>query len=285
MKMTYLASAKINLNLHITDRLDNGFHMLDSLVYFTRIIGDHISIQGDEQHDTPLLSISGAFSNGLTTNDNLICRAAQLFQEYYDISHTPALHLVKNLPIASGIGGGSSDAAAAIHLLTDYFSKNITDDFIQKLCHLGADIPVCLFQKNCHMSGIGEKITAIDMPRIYLVLVNPLKTVATPEIFGQYRTSDMSFSKAQVLGPMDHLPAFIDQLSHSHNDLQPPAIALLPDIQDILQHIDKTQGCQLSRMSGSGATCFGIYKTKNDAGNAKNSLQKTLPHHWIQADI
>ena len=220
MKKTYLAPAKINLNLMITDRLENGFHLLDSLVYFSKTIGDQLSYDDVALSPRPHLMITGPFAKGLDAgNDNLICRAAQIFQDYYNIEKLPSLSLEKNLPIASGIGGGSSDAAATIHLLADYFDQEVTPDLVEQLCQLGADIPVCLLQRNCHMSGIGEKLTVIDMPHLSMVLINPLKTVSTPAIFKEYRSADTDFSAAQEITQFHEVEALISQLKKTRNDL------------------------------------------------------------------
>lgn len=285
MKKTYFAPAKINLNLMITDRLDNGFHLLDSLVYFSKLVGDTLHYDESQLTEMPLLSISGNFSNDLDTGaDNLICRAAHIFQNHHQISKIPTLHLEKKLPIASGIGGGSSDAAAVIHLLSDYFDKEITAELIDQLCNLGADIPVCIAQNNCHMAGIGEKITPLNMPDLHLILINPLKTVSTPEIFKHYRHSDQHFSSPQTLPDISETSSLIAHLKATSNDLQSPAMTLLPCIQGIISRLEQDPNCLMARMSGSGATCFGIYTNQEKAKEAMHKLQQHYPNYWIVAD-
>lgn len=286
MEKSYLAPAKINLDLHITGRLDNGFHLLDSLVYFTHHIGDKITLKPSEMRTQPLLTISGAFAHELSAEqDNLVCRAAACFQNHYNLPKIPALHLQKDLPIASGIGGGSSDAAAVIHALAGYFNKDITEGLITELCQLGADIPVCITQAPCHMSGIGEIITPTPMPRCHMVLINPLQSVSTPAIFQEYRKSGAHFSETSKRPVFPNFSDFIAHLNNTHNDLQPPANALLTQIDAMLEAIMRTENCHLARMSGSGATCFGLYATATDAMAAAKELQESFPTYWVKADV
>ena len=236
------APAKLNLALHVTGRRADGYHLLDSLVCFADI-GDRVTLTPG-----PLsLTIDGPFAAGLAAEaDNLCLRAARL------AGGQAALHLHKTLPVASGIGGGSADAAAVLRGLA-----RMGHPLPERAERLGADVPVCLMGLPARMQGIGERLTPLPaLPPLHLVLVNPGLAVPTPAIFAQLDRRDGA--------PLPPIPAFLDApaligwLQGMRNDLQPPAIALAPVIAEVLQALD-AQGAQLARMSGSGATCFGLF--------------------------
>nr|WP_276515118.1 4-(cytidine 5'-diphospho)-2-C-methyl-D-erythritol kinase [Pseudemcibacter aquimaris] len=278
-----MAPAKINLDLLITGRREDGYHLLDSLVVFTEF-GDELYI---EKSDSLSLDITGPFSNGLTVNeDNLVLRAAKLIAEEAKIQPNFKFHLVKNLPVSSGIGGGSSDAAAAIKLIIELFNLEISDERLNEIgLKLGADIPVCLLGQTSHMSGIGEKLVPFDIKDdLYLLLVNPSISVSTPEIFKEYKIENHEFDKERHFSKNEvHLPFILDALNNSHNSLQSAAVSKKSVIQDVISAIDTTEGLLLSRMSGSGATCFGIYSSEKDCHNAYELIIKEKNNWWVKS--
>jgi len=279
------ARAKINLALHVTGRRDDGYHLLDSFVVFADI--------GDLLHITPAqqtgLEISGPFGDGLRVEgDNLVLRA---FQNLSNALQQPlpgtGFQLEKNLPISSGIGGGSADAAAALNGLVDLWQVDINQQDLAKIAlSIGADVPVCLAGLNCRMRGIGEDLTSIDnFPRMDCVLINPRVGVSTPEVFKQLA---LPVDRA-AFAPMSDLPAstqtgaWIDWLGAARNDLQDVAIKLTPVIERSLSALEQTGSCQLARMSGSGATCFGLFANGDDARKAADLIAGEHPDWWVVA--
>lgn len=259
--VTQLAPAKINLTLHVTGQRPDGFHLLDSLVVFADF--------GDTLHLTPgplSLTINGPFAAGLSAKDDNLClRAARLAEG------EAAIRLVKNLPVASGIGGGSADAAAVLRVFDAHPDQVET---------LGADVPVCLAGVPVRMRGLGEILDPIGpLPPLSLVLVNPGKGLATPAVFRALERRDNPAMPA-------HLPEFPDAgrliafLAECRNDLEAPAITLLPEIADCLAAL-RGAGAALARMSGSGATCFGIFDNPVKAEAAAQSLAR--PGWWVRA--
>lgn len=263
------APAKVNLALHVTGRRDDGYHLLDSLVMFADV-GDRITV---ERATGTKLTITGPMSDGVpATEDNLVLRAARL------MGIDAKIHLEKVLPHAAGLGGGSSDAAATLRALAGLTGKPIPDDVVG----LGADVPVCLGNLAARMRGIGEDVQTLhDMPALHAVLVNPNIPLSTAQVFA-------ALQEAENPGLPDDLPsgrdasALIDWLRGQRNDLQAPAIASEPRIAQVLDAIDVTSGCRLARMTGSGATCFGLYLDADNAGSAAGRLAETYPSWWVR---
>lgn len=273
MQINELARAKINLCLHVTGQRSDGYHMLDSIVAFADI-GDQISITPKVGFS---LTIDGPFAGGLSVGqDNLVLRAAQL---YADHCEGAAITLTKNLPVASGIGGGSADAAATLRALSRMTDTPLPAD---AGLSLGADVPVCLHSSACQMQGIGDKITPIaDFPNLSAVLVCPKAGVATSLVFEAIIQKDNpSISELPIdgLGP-ENIVLFIDQ---QRNDLEAPSADLIPEISQCLAAI-RNQGALLARMSGSGATCFGLFSCVKDARNAADHLQVAHSDWWVKA--
>ncbi|MBX3596920.1 MAG: 4-(cytidine 5'-diphospho)-2-C-methyl-D-erythritol kinase [Rhizobiaceae bacterium] len=269
------APAKINLALHVTGKRPDGYHLLESLVVFTEV-GDRISV-AEASHDA--FEISGPFAQGLECDaSNLVLRARDAFR-----AHTPCskirITLEKNLPIASGIGGGSSDAAATLRALARLTGKN--DDLSPLAAKLGADVPMCLPRKPLIARGIGEIIEQISsFPRLWLVLVNPGVHVATPLVF-----KGLTDPNNASLPPMPAHPDFsslVEWLRESRNDLQIPAEALAPQIITAMAAIASTQPA-FARMSGSGATCFGLYPNQSAAERAAATIRARRPEWFVAA--
>ncbi|WP_166417561.1 4-(cytidine 5'-diphospho)-2-C-methyl-D-erythritol kinase [Cochlodiniinecator piscidefendens] len=265
------APAKVNLALHITGQRGDGYHFLDSLVVFAGV-GDTLSVQDS---DVLSLQIDGAFGEGLhAEKDNLVLRVARLM----DISKA-ALWLEKDLPIASGIGGGSADAAAALRLLSRHFGQALPSE--KDTLTLGADVPVCLRGTPVRMRGIGDILEHVpSLPPCFMVLVNPGVGVSTPAIFKSLtRRNNASMEMTDQFSTFAEL---IIWLRGQRNDMQAAAISIAPEIADVLVALEGVQGCALSRMSGSGATCFGLFETKEAAAQAEQHLREQHPDWWVQ---
>lgn len=257
------APAKLNLTLHVTGRRADGYHLLDSLVVFLEV-GDVVTITPG-----PLaLTLGGPFGAALSDDPNNLClRAARL------AGAEVAIALEKNLPVASGIGGGSADAAAVLRAL---------DCRPPHPEQLGADVPVCLAGRSSRMQGLGEIVTPLPaLPALHLVLVNPLRALSTPAVFGALACRENP--------PMPEiLPEFTDAegltgfLRTCRNDLEAPAISLMPEIADCIAALDGA-GARLARMSGSGATCFGIFADADAARAARARIAAAHPGWWVVA--
>ncbi len=275
------APAKINLALHVTGQRADGYHLLETLVTFTEA-GDTIRIR---DADADSFSISGPFGDLLRAGDggdNLVTRAKDLLRDALASTGQPAppvaIHLEKNLPVASGIGGGSADAAATLRGLLRHWRAGIAPDALASMAlTLGADVPMCLESRSLIARGIGEDIEPVtDLPELVMVLANPLKAVSTPEIFRRLQT------KTNAPLPASATIGWMDFLAQSRNDLQPSAQALLPEIGEIIGLLSE-EGAALVRMSGSGATCFGIFHSLEAAKKAETSLRKKRPGWYFQA--
>jgi 4-diphosphocytidyl-2-C-methyl-D-erythritol kinase len=262
------APAKINLYLHVVGRRADGYHLLDSLVVFARI-GDRLTVSPSDELS---LSVTGPFAAALGTEaDNLVLRAARALAAQAGIAASSALVLEKNLPVASGIGGGSADAAAALRLLSRFWGLGSVD-LAELAGTIGADVPVCLAGQPALMSGIGEILTpAPKLPDVGIVLVNPGVAVSTPSVF---RARSGPFSDRAQLpesGWRDSV-SLVDCLRATRNDLELPARLLEPGIADALDVVAAAPGCLMARMSGSGATCFGLFPTPEAARMAARAI-------------
>ncbi|QFT68614.1 4-diphosphocytidyl-2-C-methyl-D-erythritol kinase [Labrenzia sp. THAF35] len=275
-----LARAKVNLALHITGQQPDGYHLLDSLVVFPQI-GDRLAIEAAGELD---LQVEGPFARDLTgpVEDNLILKAVRSFAEKACIDVPQVrLTLTKRLPVASGIGGGSSDAATTLRLLEDFTGTYLAEEDLHALAlTLGADVPVCLFPEPQIMRGIGGDLSAgPDLPPCGIVLVNPRVGVSTPEVFKSMEQRDNA--------PMDLMPekfetlaSLVAYLASCRNDLQDPAKGLCPEIGQVLSELEADTRVDLARMSGSGATCFGLCEL-NAAMDVERALRSSHPDWWI----
>lgn len=279
---TVFAPAKINLFLHVTGRRGDGYHLLDSLIAFAGI-GDRITV---EPSDELTLRVTGPFSGSLpASGDNLVMRAARALAEKGQLASSIGATIVleKNLPVSSGIGGGSADAAATLKALRSLWSVPVDDAALAAMgLVLGADIPVCLQSRTSRMQGIGEKIEpARPLPQVSVVLVNPGVAVSTVGVFA--RRSGGFSDRAEDAGPWDDAAAMADGLRRSRNDLTDAAVSLEPVIGDVLAALDAVQGCLVARLSGSGATCFGLFANEGAASRAADSVSAAHPGWWVRA--
>jgi 4-diphosphocytidyl-2-C-methyl-D-erythritol kinase len=275
---TEAAPAKINLSLRITGRRADGYHLLDSLVVFASV-GDRVEATAD---DALSLTVRGPLAAGLAAEpDNLVLRAARALAEVAGVRAGARITLEKNLPVASGIGGGSADAAATLRALMRLWGVGdaiTVPALIAMAARLGADVPVCLRPAPAIMRGIGEVLSpAPALPEFGLALVNPGAAVSTADIF---RARDPGFAEPTAWpdGGWPDVAALVADLRRAPNDLEPAARRLCPPISDALAALAATPGCLLARMSGSGATCFGLFATETEAAVAAASCAR--PGCW-----
>lgn len=275
-----LARAKINLYLHVVGRRLDGFHLLDSLVVFAET-GDEIAVAAS---DTLSLKIVGPFAANLgADDDNLVLRAARGLRDLAGVKSGAAITLTKNLPVASGIGGGSADAAATLAALAALWNISPDRAALERLAlTLGADVPVCLAGKASFMGGIGEEIvSAGKLPSAHILLVNPGIATPTPAVF---KARQGGFSNAERWDqPPANAQALAAALMSRGNDLTEAAITVTPAIRDVLAAIGETERCLLARLSGSGATCFGIYADAAEAEAAGRAIRAVQPGWWAVA--
>jgi len=266
-----LAAAKINLALHVTGRRGDGYHLLDSLVAFADI-GDFISVRGAAELR---LRVTGPMADDVPDGgDNLVLRAARAL----DPARGAEITLEKHLPVASGIGGGSADAAACLRALSDLWQVPLPAQ--KAVLGLGADVPVCLAGGFCRMRGIGEVLEQVKTaPVFHAVLVNPGFSLSTPVVFSALKRRDNPALGA--LPRSDCLEDWVRFLGAARNDLEGPATLLMPEITEVLTALKGQEGCVLARMSGSGATCFGLFSTKDQAQKAADDLIKGPRNWWV----
>lgn len=272
------APAKINLALHVTGKRADGYHLLHSLVVFAKI--------GDVVHATSspaglTLKLEGPFAAALDPgSNNLVLRAAQALRLGAGIRAGATLRLEKNLPIGSGLGGGSADAAASLRLLSRLWNIALPEEEMHNIAlELGADVPMCLASKSCLAGGIGEILeSAPPLPPFALILVHPGIPTFTADI---YRNFARPFSPLLPrLRPLRTIEEFAAWLAPTRNDLQFPAMALAPEIAQAQDALSSQPGCLLARMSGSGSTCFGIFDSVNRARRAHEAIRLGHPGWW-----
>lgn len=281
------APAKINLYLHVTDRYPNGYHALDSLVVFTRL-GDTVEIAEAAKAGGISLTCDGPFSDQLSgPDDNLVTEAARMLAVATGNTDKGIdIRLTKRLPVASGIGGGSADAAATIRALATLWGLGDRPDMLFEVAlSLGADVPMCLGSRAravCRVSGIGDEVApSPPLPSLHLVLVNPGVAQPTPAVF-KARTGDFS-PPDPIDEPGGSAEALAEQLAGRRNDLTDAAISLTPVIAEVIGALSQSPNCLLARMSGSGATCFGLFRDGGDAETAAGLLRERHEDWWIRA--
>lgn len=275
--LSELARAKVNLDLLITGRRSDGYHELDSLVAFADI-GDELTI---EPARDLTLELSGPFAHRLgAVEDNLVLRAAHELAQVAGIRPSARLRLDKRLPVAAGLGGGSADAAAALRGLRRLWQLRLDDGALAGIAQrLGADVPVCLLSHPARMRGIGEQVEPMSgLAVLQLLLVNPGFPLATAAVFRELPPTSIGPRSAE-------LPAVPDLpwLLGSRNVLELPARALLQVIGEVLTTFAGIPGCRLARMSGSGATCFGLFDEPSQAKSAEGAISQAHPEWWVMA--
>lgn len=258
-----LAPAKLNLALHVTGQRADGYHLLDSLVVFTEL-GDLVSVAEGPM----LLTIGGPFAAMIPPGDDNLCiKAARA------VGASVAILLDKHLPPASGIGGGTADAAAVLRALGRVPDRPEA---------LGADLPACIQSRSLRMQGVGEILTSVDLPPLHLVLVNPGVEIPTPAVFAALESRDNP-----GLPDLPHDPdvaSLVGWLRETRNDLQPPALRIAPVVGECIGALDGA-GAMLARMSGSGATCFGIFSDAELARKAVRQIAGDRPEWWVRDTV
>ncbi len=285
------APAKINLALHITAKNSQGYHQLESLIVFAKI-SDRIKISPNNTNKNDRLRISGSFSFDLSDenlNDNLILQALRIFRKNWPNKLPQALNieLEKNLPIASGIGGGSADCAATLRLLNKIASNQISIQELEKLAlNLGADVPMCLNSKPVIVSNIGEIIKPLKtFPNAYIILINPKILISTKQIFSLLNNPNntgLPEINNKYIDGFENLEQLTKWLKSTRNDLLPAALSIAPIIKQIIDKLKNTPNCLFTSMSGSGATVFGLFANLKDAENAALLMNEKWPHFWIK---
>jgi 4-diphosphocytidyl-2-C-methyl-D-erythritol kinase len=277
------APAKVNLALHVTRRREDGYHDLESLVVFAGV-ADELTAR---TADADTLAITGPFGPGLSAGEgNLVSRAISAFRTRWPdaVPERLALTLIKNLPVAAGIGGGSADAAAALRIMMARARTSIPPNELADLAaRLGADVPACLVSLPLVARGVGEVLAPLtSFPPGHLVLVNPLVPLPTADVFRRLRAHD-NYPMPQLPTPLTRPAQLGIWLAETRNDLQPPAVKLVPAIGNIIEELAATQGCMLARMSGSGATVFGLFGSEGQAHQAAQVMRANNPDHWVAA--
>lgn len=273
--VTEIAYAKVNVALHVRARRDDGYHALESLFVFAE---DGDRLEGWENEDGAIdLTLDGPFGATLDAGaDNLVVRAARALQAYLGEQRGAAIRLTKNLPVASGIGGGSADAAATLRLLARLWDVRIDDGELAGLAlDLGSDVPACVASVTQMVAGRGERLArhAVDgLDACPMLLVNPGVGVSTARIFAGWDRVDR--------GPLDgsSLAALRDS---GRNDLEAPALAIAPVIGDVLATLAAQENVLLARMSGSGATCFALFRSDRALAAAAQAMRQAQPDWWV----
>jgi 4-diphosphocytidyl-2-C-methyl-D-erythritol kinase len=285
--MDILAPAKLNLYLHIIGKRTDGYHNLDSLMAFTDI-GDRVIFEPANEF---AFKIEGPFSKAFKAQEmlaseeskNLAVKAVWLVSKKINKKPDFRLTLIKNLPLASGLGGGSSDAASVLWGLSKIWGLSKEPDIFENIAFsLGADVPACFLAKTVRATGIGDVLDNVpDISDFYTVLVNVKKHSSTQEIFSNYHKPLKEVVK--IPENLNLYQNLIDFLSSQENDLESLVIDKIPEISTALSLLDEQDGCSIARMSGSGATCFGLFENENDALNAAENILFRKPDWWVRA--
>jgi 4-diphosphocytidyl-2-C-methyl-D-erythritol kinase len=285
------ARAKVNLTLRVVGRRVDGYHDLESVVAFADCADQLSLLPGKElelKTTGPLADACGA------DGDNLVLKAARLLAERVPDLQTGIFTLHKVLPVAAGIGGGSADAAAALRLLARANELVINDARVNEVARLtGADVPVCVPSLPCVMTGVGESLQPLNLPKLPCVLVNPRVAVATKDVFAALglRSGELRVGIADVLRAIAWPEAgasvedWVEAFAASSNDLESPAMRIQPVIGEVISALNATDGAWLSRMSGSGATCFAIYENTAEAGRAAEKIRRDHPEWWVHSGV
>jgi 4-diphosphocytidyl-2-C-methyl-D-erythritol kinase len=285
--LTERAPAKINLTLHVLGRRGDGWHELESLVVFSRS-GDQLSLVPG-----PVLSLNvfgPTAAEAGSTDDNLVCKAARHLAARVDGLRLGAFQLEKRLPVAAGIGGGSSDAAAALRLLARANTLPLDDPRLMDAARAtGADVPVCLAAKGRMMMGFGDTLgPVIELPPLMALIVNPRQPVETKHVFARMNIpvgTETKFGRHPDI--VSGLPpdALYTLLRKGRNDMESAACTIAPIIGDVLAVLAAAPGCKLARMSGSGATCFALFADCKTAARARKTILNAHPEWWVKVSL
>lgn len=282
MLKSEFAPAKINLTLEILGRRPDGYHELRSLVAFAQDVGDVVAFTAG---NSSAVETTGPFAGDIG-GSNLVDKAIAAFAEKMPGATPNRLSLVKNLPVASGIGGGSADAAAALRLLASIYPEVSERDLSRVARALGADVPVCVRSRPVVMTGVGEALDEIALPHdLYAVLVNPLVDVPankTSQVFAALGAATLANPPSK-----EPVPRFLDvddviaYAKTRGNDLQAPARTLFPIIDSVLSELRKIEGGLLAQLSGAGPTCFLLFASRREAEAGASALQRRHRDWWV----
>jgi 4-diphosphocytidyl-2-C-methyl-D-erythritol kinase len=281
MRIEKVAPAKLNLNLHITGRRDDGYHLLDSIMVFTQW-GDHVAV---ELSDNPSVSMIGnhalSLADALLSADrdspNLAVKALYLMADA--TGHAPNIKITveKNIPAGAGLAGGSSDAAAVMHALNELWDCGFTIDRLSEIgLKIGAEMPVCLHARPARVQGIGDIITPVDIAPLNIVIAWPESPLLTADVFQAFRQQNAGFDERFTLS--DNI---IEDIQKTKNTLTKTAIQLCPEIGSILDILHNQKGCLCARMTGTGSACFGVFDTITNAEKAANQFTRALATQTI----
>ncbi len=273
------AWAKINLYLHVTGRRPDGYHEIDSLIVFAGI-GDRLQVTASDRLE---LQVSGPLAAAVPAGaENLVLRAARALSQTCGPAGGARIGLEKHLPVAAGLGGGSADAAAVLTALGEHWQVPLARPGLHEIAlGLGADVPVCLYGRPAFAAGIGERLKrAPPLPPAWLVLVNPGAALATADVYAA-RAGGFS-APARWTKTLPDLNALVGRLAGLRNDLEVPARTLAPEVDEALTLIGRQSDVLLARMSGSGATCFGLFAARPGADRAAAAISAERPHWWIR---
>ncbi len=285
VSVTVDAPAKINLALHVTGRRDDGFHLLDSLVGFAGIC-DRVTVS---PADDITLTVTGPEADNVpTTDDNLAVQAAQFIRTLLNINTGVNIVLDKHIPVSAGLGGGSADAAAVLKACRRLWDKPLNNsiDDVALANVLGADVPVCHFGRAARVTGIGETVAAVTAwPNAWMVLVNPRVPLSTAQVFDAFsEPADEQQTESFIAsGWGASAEDFADRLKQSQNSLTDTAKSLAPVIGEVLTALEAAPNCLLTRMSGSGPTCFSLFDTEAYAQAAAATLSAEESSWWVRS--
>lgn len=274
--------AKINLYLEIVGKDQKNYHLLDSLMALIDI-KDKIIF---EESNALSFEIKGSAEFLLNENwqDNIIIKTVKLLSEKYGFNPKLKITLEKNIPVAAGLGGGSSNAATTLLMLDEFYNLKLSkEELLKHALTLGADVPFFINGKMAIATGVGEILepVAFDAKNVFLLIVNPKKPLITAKVFAEFSKTHLTFQSS--VHAKD--PDLIHFIKNRQNDLQHAAMLLMPEVFEILEEMKNQQNCEIARMSGSGATCFGIFKTKEDQELAYQTFTKLFPQFYIQKSV
>ncbi len=281
-----LAPAKVNLYLHVAAPDARGYHPLQSLVAFADV-GDAVSLVETVRYVdklSPRVSIAGAFGDGLSRGeDNLVLKAVRAFEAAAGLCvDRHDIHLVKILPIASGLGGGSADAGAVLHLLREAYAPGMTDEALSAVAaKTGADGVMCLWAKPALAEGYGERLAPVRLPSAPAVLINPGVACPTGAVYAGFDGMGRFSALDRFAEDVVNIEQLTAMLAGTRNDLQAPAMALQPVIAEVLNELAAQPETLFARMSGSGATCFALCRTDADALALGRRMQLGRPGAWV----
>ena len=271
-----LSPAKINLYLEVKSKRRDGYHNIESLMTFCDF-GDEISVRKSKNFN---LNINGPFSKSLLNKENLIEKSLKKLENFYNRDLTVDVSLTKNLPVASGMGGGSSNAATFILCIIEIFGLDVLEGFDELLLSLGADVPFCFNRKTAIVTGVGEKIFFTKkLQEYFILLINPNIEISTKEIFSNFVLDHNLVSKEKKITSCIDLNSFINK----SNDLESYVKKKHDMVAKILLCLSKCEGSVVNRMTGSGATCFALFENINDLNNAEISLKDDFKNCWIKS--